>query len=326
MGVEAKVNMTVTLKRMAITRAALLHLLGLIPAALGAQQPKMNMVKIADDVYTMVEAGGSSNSTFIITSDGVVVFDHYITQSDQTLAAIRKLTDKKVKYLFSSHPAADHSTGAWWFREDHPVYIASKNQLRDMLGERGRIYKELQESKDPRDAVYKGKDLILPDLVFEKSMTLRLGGLTFEATMEGAAHSTGDVTLHIPQKRVFLMGDLLNSDMHAGGGSLVPGEGSDPEMWIKVLGNIMDRRLPVDTYVPGHGPVHLGRGAKDLEEAQRYFLAMRDAVATMMSQGKSLDQIIKEFKVPSEFAHYTHPERLQTTLPLYYWELAGIDR
>ena len=79
-------NMTVTLKRIAATRAALLLLLGLIPAALGAQQPKMNMVKIADDVYTMVEAGGSSNSTFIITSDGVVVFDHYITESDQTLA------------------------------------------------------------------------------------------------------------------------------------------------------------------------------------------------------------------------------------------------
>jgi hypothetical protein len=31
--------------------------------------------------------------------------------------------------------------------------------------------------------------------------------------------------------------------------------------------------------------------------------------------------------VPSEFAHYTHPERLQTTLPLYYWNWqASIDR
>ena len=313
-------------RRTAGARAGLLLLLSLLPGALAAQQPKMNMVKIADDVYTMVEAGGSSNSTFIITSDGVVVFDHYITESDQTLAAIRKLTDKKVKYLFSSHAAVDHSTGAWWFREDHPVYIASANQLRDLLGERGRIYREYQESNDPRNAVFKGKELILPDVVFEKNMTLRLGGLTFEATMEGAAHSTGDVTLYIPQKRVFLMGDLLNSEMHAGGGSLVPGDGSDPDMWIKVLGNIMDRRLPVDTYVPGHGPVHVGRGVKDLEETQRYFLAMRDAVAAMMSQGKSLDQIIKEFKVPAEFANYTHPERLKATLPLYYWELMGVQR
>lgn len=306
--------------------AALLLLLSLIPGVLAAQQPKINMVKIADDVYTMVEAGGSSNSTFIITNDGVVVFDHYMPQSEQTLAAIRKLTDKKVKYLFSSHAAIDHSSGAWWFREDHPVYIASKNQLRDMLGERGRIYKEVEESNDPRNAVYHGKDLVLPDVVFDKTLTLRLGGITFEATLEGAGHSTGDVTLYIPQKRVFLMGDLFNSELHAGGGSLVPGEGSDPDMWITILGNIMDRKLPVDTFVPGHGPVHPGRGVKDLEESQRYFIAMREAVATMMSQGKSLDQIIKEFKVPAEFSRYGLPERLKTTLPLYYWQLMGVDR
>jgi cyclase len=301
-------------------------LLGLFPGILAAQQPKMNMVKIADNVYTMVAEGGSSNSTFIITDDGVVVFDHFMTESDQTLAAIRRLTDKKVKYLFSSHPAIDHSSGAWWFREDQPVYIASKNQLRDMLGERGRVYKEAEESNDPRYAVYHGKDLILPDVVFEKTLTLRLGGVTFEATLEGPAHSTGDVTLYIPQKRVFLMGDLFNSEMHAGGGSLVPGDGSDPAMWIKVLGNIMDRRLPVDTYVPGHGPVHPGRGVKDLEEAQSYFIAMRDAVASLMSQGKSLDQIVKDFQVPAAFAHYKSPERLRTTLPLYYWQLMGVDR
>jgi len=63
--------------------------------------------------YTMVE-GTSSNSTFIITNDGVVVFDHYMPQSEQTFAAIRKLTNKPVKYLFSSHSAIDHSSGAWW--------------------------------------------------------------------------------------------------------------------------------------------------------------------------------------------------------------------
>ena len=88
----------------------------------------------------------------------------------------------------------------------------------------------------------------------------------------------------------------------------------------------MDRKLPVDTYVPGHGPVHVGRGVKDLEDAQHYFLVMRDAVATMMSQGKTLDEIIKEFKVPAEFANYGLKQRLPTTLPLYYWELMGVSR
>jgi glyoxylase-like metal-dependent hydrolase (beta-lactamase superfamily II) len=309
-----------------VRRVAMLVVLGLAPIALAAQEkPKITMVKIADNVYTM-QSETSSNSTFIITDDGVVVFDHYMPQSEQTLAAIRKLTDKKVKYLFSSHEAIDHSSGAWWFREDHPIYIATKNQLREMLGERGRLYKEVEQSNDPRNAVYHGKDLILPDLVFDDSMTLRLGGITFEARLEGAAHSTGDLTLYIPQKKVFLMGDLFNSELHAGGGSLVPGSGSDPDNWIKVLGNIKERNLPVDTYVPGHGPVHVGRGVKDVEDAQHYFIVMRDVVASMMAQGKTLEQIVKEFKVPAEFEKYGLRDRLPTTLPLYYWELSGVSR
>lgn len=308
-----------------------LLLLGLIcaawPAALSAQQqPKMNMVKIAEDVYTMVEASGLSNSTFIITPDGVVVFDHFIIESDQTLAAIRKLTNKKIVYLFSSHAAGDHSTGAWFFREDKPIYIATKNQLRALLGEGVQQFKERAASNEPRYAPYKGRELVLPDIAIDKSLTLRFGGLTFETTFEGYGHSAGDLTVYIPQKRVFLMGDLLNTDSHAGGGSLIPGAGSSPKGWIEVLDHIIDRRLPVDTYVPGHGPVHIGRGVKDLEDSRHYFVVMRDAVAKMMSEGKTLDQIRKEFQVPAEFSKYGLADRLQTTLPLYYYELFGVEK
>ena len=72
----------------------------------------------------------------------------------------------------------------------------------------------------------------------------------------------------------------------------------------------MARNLAVETYVPGHGPAHLGRGMKDLEEQKRYFVVMRDEVAKMIAAGKNLEQIEKEFKIPQEFAHYTRPERL----------------
>ena len=76
-----------------------------------AAQAKMAMKQLADSVYFMENPTGSSNSTFVITNDGVLVFDFDIRTADQTLAAIRKLTDKKVKYLISSHSAGDHATG-----------------------------------------------------------------------------------------------------------------------------------------------------------------------------------------------------------------------
>ena len=60
----------------------------------------------------------------------------------------------------------------------------------------------------------------------------------------------------------------------------------------------------MDTYVSGHGPIHVGRGIADIVDQRDYFILMRDEVAKMVLAGKNLDQILKEFKVPARFAHY----------------------
>ena len=96
---------------------------------------------------------------------------------------------------------------------------------------------------------------------------------------------------------------------------------SNAKNWIAVLDRIMERRLPVDTYVPGHGPVHIGRGVADLEEQKRYFVVMRDEVSKMIAAGKTVEQVQAEFKVPQEFAHYTGPGRLKAFLNLFYHQL-----
>jgi len=298
-------------------------LLGLVwLLSIGAAAPvRMTPVKIADNVYMLQHSQGSGNSTVVFTDDGVLVFDFHIDNADQTLAFIRKQTDKKVKYLISSHSAGDHASGAWHFREDKPVYIATKNQIHDLRMQELAEFNERKNSNDPRNAGYKGKELIPPDIGFDGTMTLYFGGLIFQITAEGRGHSTGDLTVYIPQKRVYLMGDLLDTEIHPGQGESAGVFYSNVRGWLQILDNIMARNLPVETYVPGHGPAHIGRGAKDLEEQKRYFVVMRDEVAKMIAAGKNLDQIEKEFKVPQEFANYTRPERLKSFLKLFYNQL-----
>jgi glyoxylase-like metal-dependent hydrolase (beta-lactamase superfamily II) len=288
----------------------------------GAAAPvKMTPVKVTEGVYMFEHSQGSGNSTVVITDEGVVVFDFHIANADQTLAGIRKLTDKKVKYLISSHSAGDHSSGAWHFRDDQPVYIATKNQVHDLFMQESEEFYQRKNSNDPRNAAYTKGELVRPDIGFDGSMTLYFGGLTFQITAEGRGHSTGDLTVYIPQKRVMLMGDLLDTEIHPGQGESAGVFFSNVNGWIRILDNIMARNLPVDTYIPGHGPVHIGRGVKDLEEQKRYFVVMRDEVGKMMQAGKSLEQIEKEFKVPQEFAHYKRPERLKQFFRLFYYQL-----
>jgi len=290
--------------------------------SIGASAPEqMRPLKIADGVYMFENTSGTSNATVVITDEGVVVFDFNILTADQVLAGLRKLTDKKVRYLISSHSALDHASGGWYFRDDKPTYIATKNQVHDLQMQELAGFNERKESNDPRNAAYKGKELVKPDIGFDGNMTLYFGGLTFQITAAGRGHSTGDLTVYIPQKRVFLMGDLLDTEVHPGQGESGDIFYSNVKGWIEILDRIMARHLPVDTYVPGHGPVHIERGVKDLEEQKRYFIVMRDEVAKMITTGKSLAQIEKEIKVPQEFAHYKRPDRLRPFIKLYYNQL-----
>ena len=282
---------------------------------------RMTPVKVTDGVYMLQHSRGSGNSTVVITDDGVLVLDFHIDNADQTLAFIRKTTDKKVKYLITSHSAGDHASGAWHFREDAPVWIATKNQVHDLQMQEREEFIERKNSKEPRYAAYQKGEPLQPTMGIAGPMTLYFGGLTFQITPEGRAHSTGDLTVYIPQKRVLLMGDLLDNEIHPGQGESAGVFFSNVAGWIKVLDNIMVRSLAVETYVPGHGPVHIGRGIKDLEEQKRYFVVMRDEGAKMVQAGKSLEQIENEFKVPEEFAHYKRPERLRQFYKLFYNQL-----
>lgn len=308
----------------ACRRVACLSMIWLCAAILlaiatpASAQDKMEQRQVTDGVYMMENMRGSGNAAFVITNDGVVVFDADVRTAPQTLAAIRQLTDKKVRYVITSHSAGDHATGVWHFREDQPVYIATRKQMRDFFMQEA---KGFAERKAAGDAGYKDAELVRPDIGFEGAMTLQFGGLTFQLTEEGHGHSTSDITVYIPQKRVFLAGDLLDTEIHPGqsesGGMIY----ASVNGWIASLDRIMARNLPVDTFIPGHGPVHIGRGVADLQEQRRYFVVMRDEVGKMIRDGKTLEQIRKEFVVPEEFKNYTRKERLTAFLNLFYHQL-----
>ncbi len=296
--------------------------LGALLASPASAQTRATMKQhqIADGVYMMENSEGSGNSTFFITDEGVVLFDADVRTADQVLAAIRKLTDKKVRYLITSHAAGDHATGAWHLREDRPIYIATRRQMRDMFMQETKEFEERKAASKGQDG-YATAELVRPDIGFEGALTLQFGGLTFQLTEEGHGHSTSDVTMYVPQKRVFLAGDLLNNDIHPGQSESGGIHYANDNGRIASLDRIMASNLPVHTYVPGHGAPRVGRGVADLDEQKRYFIALRNEVSKMIAAGKSIDQVRKEFAVPEPFTKHQRKARLDAFLNLYYHQL-----
>ena len=304
-----------------VASAATIVLVGIGSPAAAQSARGMELRKIADNVYVMQHPAGSSNSMFVVTDEGVVIFDGDIRTADQVFAAIRRTTDKKVRYYVISHPAGDHGTGGWHYREDQPVMISSRRQARSLAEEELVEFTTRKNSNDPAYAPYHDSQLIQPNVTFDGSLTLRLGGLTFQITEEGSAHSTSDLTLYIPERRVFAMGDLFKSEIHTGPGDTAYKTFDGGKPFMAVVDKIMARHLPVDTFVPGHGPVHVGRGLADLQELRRYFEAMRGEVSRMIKEGKTEQQVLAEFKTPAPFDKYGQAAGIVRFLPLYYRDL-----
>jgi glyoxylase-like metal-dependent hydrolase (beta-lactamase superfamily II) len=284
-------------------------------AAPASGQATRQMVQLAKDVYAF--SGGGSNSGFVVTDDGVLVFDSDIRNND--LPAIRKVTDKRIAYVLASHASGDHSTGGWFFREDKPVYIGTRDQIRAYFQHEAKEFEDRRKAGNPGYTT-PGAQLVPPSLGFDKDMTIMMGGLTFQARAEGYGHTSGDMTLYIPQRRVMFMGDLLNNELHPGQAEAAGVFYANIQGTIDILNNVINRNLPVDTFVSGHGPIHVGRGIADVIDQRDYFILMRDEVAKMVMAGRTLDEILKEFKVPARFAHY-QPGRLQGILRLFYNQL-----
>ncbi len=298
--------------------AVLVSLAGAACAQGGADRNALIPRQIADGAFMMENPTGSGNAGFVITADGVLVFDADVRNADQTLAFIRTQTDKKVRYVVISHAAGDHATGVWHYREDRPIFVATRRQMRDMYMQEKQQFEERKAQGQPERNPYARADYVTPELGFEGVMTIQLADVTFQLTDEGHGHSTSDVTMFVPQKRVIFMGDLLNTEIHPGQSESAGVIFANVNGWIASLDRVMARNLAVDTYVPGHGPVHLGRGVADLEEQRRYFVTMRDRVSRRMARGDDLDKIRKSFEPPEEFAGYRRTERLNNFLNLFF--------
>lgn len=88
--------------------------------------PDFKLLRIAPDVYAFI-AGNTThliedgNTTVVVTSEGVVVVDASSTHlSRRHLNAIRKLTDKPVRYLINTHWHYDHVFGNHVYAEVFP--------------------------------------------------------------------------------------------------------------------------------------------------------------------------------------------------------------
>ncbi len=231
--------------------------------------------------------GFISNAGFVITRDGVVVFDALGTPAlaDAMIAAIKKLTIKPIKLVITSHYHADHIYGLQSFKKLSAKIMAPKGALNYLRSDRAkRLLEARKELLFPQ--MDENVSLVEPDEIIDKDKTFSFGGLDFMVHYLGSVHSEGDMMLSVKQDKVLFSGDLIFGDR-------VPFiDNGNINNWLvnlKVLDN-----LTLDYLVPGHGKAasNLVQISKTTRNYLNFLLAqLKQAVAELTPFNEAYEQI-----------------------------------
>lgn len=254
--------------------------LALLPAAWAKTEPatvSMEVVQLGSHSYFVQGLPGAassenegfmSNAGFVVTRDGVVVFDALASPplAEKLVRLIRKITDQPIRRVIVSHYHADHFYGLQVFKALGAEIWA--HRLAEGATRTEEAALRLAQRKEVLFPWVDGDTQLLEADRFQgDEMDFEMGGVDFALRHVGPAHSSEDLAMLVKQDGVLYAGDLVFRGR-------VPFVGdADSRAWIAALDKLI--ALDPEVLVPGHGaPSHAPRS--DLVFTRDYLQYLRD--------------------------------------------------
>lgn len=223
------------------------------------------------------------NTLVVVGEENVLVVDTTFLpdRAEADIALIRSLTPKPVRYVVNTHWHGDHTHGNGVYRRAFPgLSIIGPSESRSYIGlnlerapramtdaesglrkrlaeleallaaggdpaEMTRLRTNIEERRHELQQLER-VEIVAPDVLFDRELTLLLGRRRVEIRNRGRANSPADVTVYLPEEQILATGDIL---VHP-----VPyAMQGYPTHWSGVLREL--EAIPVKAIVPGHGPV-----------------------------------------------------------------------
>jgi len=262
------------------------------------ETPPVSLQKITESVY-QVNGGQGSNGGAIIGDNAVLLIDSKMNEEsvNQTINAVRELTDKPIKYLFNTHSDGDHIMGNRYFPASI-VVMAHENCRDDFFKENfGR------ESDWGTPEFYP----FTPSITFSKTMDLWLGKQKVEFYYFGAGHTTGDAFVYVPEEKVVFIGDMYFATRPQLIHSIKNGNSLQ---YVSTMTKMLET-LDAGIFLSGHSE------PAEREEIQKHIQLMverQNKVRDLVEQGKTQEETLAAFDETEE--------RLVTSI---YSEIKGQD-
>ncbi len=280
-----------------------------IPFSVRAQDLGPGFTKVKDGIYVYAAKEGNSTCSVVLTEEGPVIIDTCQTPPDthRLMAAVKKLTDKPVRFVIDTEVHNDHTFGHWVFSP--PAIVVNAEGATEGM-KKGfdpkRVETLTAQSPEMGEAI-KGYKMITPQIEYRNKMTINLGERTFELLYLKNVHSEADEAIWLPKERVLFAASAANvrSIINLRPFVRIP----DVLASYKLM-----KSLNPEIVVPGHGAVTT---TKIFDEYEAFYNLLVKRVGEMAAQGKSLDEIKKDLKMP-EYADWAGQNNLPQNITVAY--------
>jgi glyoxylase-like metal-dependent hydrolase (beta-lactamase superfamily II) len=252
--------------------------------------------------------GFMSNAGFVVTSDGVVVFDSLGTPvlGASMITAIRKVTDMPIQQVIVSHYHADHIYGLQafkaidaqiWAHQNGRAYLTSDVALARLAERRSSLYPWVDASTH----------LVAADrwLDFSSNKVIRFeeGGIRFQLIDVSGAHSDEDIMMFVENDSVLFAGDLYFTGR-------IPFVGNaNSRVWLNALDHMLE--VTPRIVVPGHGAMSTNPAA-DLKLTKDYLTYLRMTMGAAVAEMTVFDEAYAkvDWSAYAKYPAFTQANRL----------------
>jgi glyoxylase-like metal-dependent hydrolase (beta-lactamase superfamily II) len=223
--------------------------------------------------------GSGGNITVLSGTEGKFLVDAGISKSQQKLrVALDKINPAPLKYVVNTHWHWDHTDGNAWMHEAGATIVAHKNTFRHLTQTTHVDAWNWTFDPVPADA--------RPTLLIDNKKTFSFAGTGIEVENFGRGHTDGDLWVYFRKADVLALGDTFWNGIYP---YIDNEDGGNIDGAINWASQAVARTTDHTIVVPGHGPV----GTRtQLIEFRDMLVSVRNNVAALKQQGKSLDEII----------------------------------
>jgi len=257
---------------------------GIVLAQQDFSQVQIKTTKIGGNFYTLEGSGGTIG--VLAGPDGVLMVDaQFAPLSDKIVAAIKQISDGRIRFLVNTHVHGDHTGG-----NENIGKLGATIMARENL--RARLMKPAPLANGqpgvPTAAVG------LPVVTYDAPIVFHMNGEDVQLIPVPVAHTDGDTMVYFQNTNVIMTGDFYRS---TGYPNIDRANGGTMNGMLAGFDAIIRLARPDTKIIPGHGAI-VDKTAVAAHKAMME--GVRDKVAPLVRQGKTQEEVVAA-KLTAEF-------------------------